>query len=70
MKKNIDIILSVIDNFGDIGFCTEIIMGLESLDPEKYYFRIWTDSEKKVADFLRYNTDSLPEYSIFLLSDF
>ena len=70
MKKNIDIILSVIDNFGDIGFCTEILMGLESLSPAKFHYRIWTDQSEKVANFFAYNSSSLPEYSLALLSDF
>jgi hypothetical protein len=70
MKKNIDVIVSLIDNFGDVGFCTEVLIGLESLEPEKYHYRIWTDQKEKVDIFLQYNLSEFPEYSLYSLSDF
>lgn len=66
MKKNIDIIVRVIDNYWDIGFACELIIWLRSLYPE-YHYRVWTDDVDRVQFFFEKNQCLLPEYSISCL---
>ena len=70
MKKNIDVIFSVIDNYGDIGFTAELLIGIERENPGVYTFAIWTDYVEKVERFFTLNQEQLPEYSIQDRQDF
>jgi hypothetical protein len=66
----IDIFLSVIDNFGDIGFAVELIAGIEREYPWLYEFVIWTDSVDMVRGFALQNQDILGKYHVEHIGDF
>lgn len=59
----IDILVSVIDNMGDMGFLTELLI---SLKQEWLFakFCIYTDAPHKVDAFLHLNQRLLPEYQV------
>ncbi len=67
---SIDIFVSVVDNFWDIGFLTELLMALTKTKTNEYRFCIFTDDVKKVSDFLWGNQEFLPKYSVCEVSDF
>ncbi len=67
--RPIDIFLSVIDNFGDVGFATELLLSFEKWAPWKYHFRLFTDNVETVSRFLENNSEYLPSYEVFSLSD-
>ena len=60
----IDIFLSVIDNYGDMGFAVELLSGFKQRFRDVYDFCIWTDSPSKTEDFFQLHTEYLPKYSI------
>jgi hypothetical protein len=60
----IDILLSVVDNYGDIGFALELVYSLEYLSPDRYSYTIWTDNLSSVERFFSYQTH-LPRALIF-----
>lgn len=70
MKKNIDVIFSVIDNYGDMGFTAELLIGIEKASPDIYHFTIWTDNIDVVESFFILNQEYLPAYSIHARQDF
>ncbi len=70
MKKNIDIIFSVIDNYGDMGFTAELLIGIEQVNPGEYAFTIWTDHVPLVEQFFSCNQENLPEYTVQLRHNF
>lgn len=70
MKKNIDVIFSVIDNYGDMGFTAELLIGFEKSSPDIYHFTIWTDNIDAVERFFALNQEQLPSYSIQSRQDF
>jgi hypothetical protein len=66
----VDILLSVVDNYGDMGFALELIYSLEYESPDIYSYIIWTDNIIEVERFFSYQTH-LPSALIFWnLSDF
>jgi hypothetical protein len=66
----IDIILSVIDNFGDVGFAVELIAGIEREYPGLYETIIWTDSVDLVVGFTNQNKDILGAYHVEHIGEF
>jgi hypothetical protein len=62
---SVDILLSVVDNYWDIGFATELMISLDSVNVGKYCFRIFTDNPVLVTGFLEKNRTNLPEYIVF-----
>lgn len=62
---SVDILLSVVDNYWDIGFATELMISLDSVNVWKYFFRIFTDNPVLVTGFLEKNKDNLGEYHVF-----
>ena len=70
MKKNIDIFLSVVDNYGDMGFLTEILFAFQKREKDAFVFSIWTDAADAISSFLQKNTHILPEYHIFPFDTF
>lgn len=70
MKKNIDIFLSVIDNYGDIGFACELILWLEQNFPREFSYSLWTDDIEKTNSFFHHNRYLLPKVSLFQRKEF
>lgn len=66
MKKNIDIILSVIDNYWDMGFALELLYGLG----DAYTYTLWTDNIDAVDGFFARNSHFLGEYRVRDIADF
>lgn len=60
----IDILLSVVDNFGDMGFACELMIAYESHFPWVCNFRVFTDSVDKVEEFFSRNSHLLGKYEI------
>lgn len=60
----IDILLSVVDNFGDMGFACELMIAYESTFPWMFSFRVFTDSVGKVEEFFLRNQHLLGKYEI------
>jgi len=69
-EKNIDIFLSVVDNYGDMGFLAELLLMFDREQKDFYTFHIWTDEIHTLSLFLENNKDILPEYHIFDASIF
>ncbi len=61
---HIDVFVSVVDNYWDVGFATELLISLEREFPWVYYFRIFTDNREKTEQFFLRNKTSLPSYEI------
>ena len=70
MKKNIDILLSVIDNYGDMGFACELLIWLERVYPWVFVYDIWTDDVWAVTSFFERNRGSLSEYRVNMMEKF
>lgn len=66
MKKNIDIILSVIDNYGDMGFALELIYGLG----DAYTYTFWTDNIDAVSTFFDRNKHLLGHFIVRDITEF
>ncbi len=66
----IDIFLHVIDNYGDIGFCLELIMAWRRTWDDATEFVIWTDSVEHVAKMVGMNTAVLGRVSVEGIEDF
>ncbi len=64
MKKNIDIFISVVDNYGDMGFLTEILFAFHHREKDAFVFSIWTDAVDAVSFFLEKNQSILPGYRV------
>jgi hypothetical protein len=48
----IDIFVTVIDNYGDMGFACELISAIEQEYGEQYTCVIWTDDVMAMSDFV------------------
>ncbi len=70
MKKNIDILLSVVDNYGDMGFACELILGLERAYPWIFHYTLWTDERVQTSIFFEKNSHVLPLYRIEPIEQF
>ena len=70
MKKNIDILLSVVDNYGDMGFACELLYWLASVYHDIFSYTLWTDDVMQVQHFFEYNDHILPSYCIQPIEQF
>ena len=68
--RYIDIILSVIDNYGDIGFACELIDAWRREIDTETIFIIWTDKVLDVTSFVDKNQHLLTEVDIHDKRDF
>lgn len=68
--RYIDIILSVIDNFGDIGFACELMSAWRREVGTEEIFVIWTDNILEVTSFVDKNQHLLGKVEIQNKSDF
>jgi hypothetical protein len=66
----IDIILSVIDNYGDIGFACELMAAWRREVESNTCFVIWTDRVPEVTSFVDKNRHLLGEVEIHDKRDF
>lgn len=60
-QKNIDIFVTIIDNFGDIWFVLETILYFQNKYPNQYFFTIWTNEDLKLQKIFELNnlTDNI-----------
>ena len=70
MKKNIDILLSVVDNYGDMGFACELMYGLAWVYPDIFHYTLWTDDIAEVSRFFEKNKHLMPTYQIEPIEQF
>ncbi len=63
-KISIDILVNIIDNFGDMGFALELLIALEARTKGKYNFRIFTNNTSLLELFFLRNTHLLWNYQI------
>jgi hypothetical protein len=68
--RPLDIIVSVVDNYGDMGMILEFILSMHQFAPMSFSYHIWTDSPELVHHFLELNTFEGIEYSLSNLRDF
>lgn len=68
--RTIHILLSVIDNLGDMGFACELIRSFHEIFSEQYHFVIWTDAFEKTEQFFEKNRDHIAPYCIREKKDF
>lgn len=61
----IDVLVSVVDNLGDIGFAAELMIAYHRLFSHDFYFRIFTDRSNLVQDFLSKNHLLLGNYEVY-----
>lgn len=54
-KKNIDIFINIIDNFGDMGFVAEFLHYYQKNFPDSYFFTIYTNNKKNISQFFAIN---------------
>ena len=66
----IDILLNVIDNFGDIGFCSELISAWRREVDTDSIFCIWTNNTSAVSSFVDKNRHILGRIEIKHIDDF
>ncbi len=66
----IDILLSVVDNYGDMGFACELVISFEQAYPSEHHFRIFTDNVEKVGEFFLRNKHLLGKYEITSYNEF
>jgi hypothetical protein len=71
MKKSpiiIDIFVTVIDNYGDMGFACEFISAIEREYSEQYESVIWTDDAMAMREFV--SRSDIGEVAIGDISNF
>ncbi|MFZ2255767.1 MAG: hypothetical protein WAW59_02490 [Patescibacteria group bacterium] len=68
--RYIDIILSVIDNFGDIGFACELMTAWRREIGMNCVFVVWTDRVPEVETFIHKNQHLLGDIEIRDRADF
>ncbi len=49
----IDVFISIVDNYGDMGFACELVSALRSEYREQYQYVIWTDNTQKMSQFAK-----------------
>lgn len=64
----IDIFVTIIDNYGDMGFACEFISAIGREYGEQYECVIWTDDTMAMSDFVR--KSGIGEIEIGDISDF
>ena len=70
MKKAeiIDIFVTVIDNYGDMGFACEFISAIEREYGEQYEYVVWTDEVMSMREFV--SRSGIGEVAIGDISEF
>jgi hypothetical protein len=68
--RPLDLIVSVIDNYGDMGMVLELIQSMHHSFPDIFSFFIWTDDVSRVTTFFDSQDLQGVSYQIGRISDF
>jgi hypothetical protein len=52
-KDIIDIFLSIVDNYGDMGFACEYIQAMQFTYPNQFQYIVWVDNKNLFENFVR-----------------